>query len=292
MPDKKEWSKVFMAEHLPVLDVFGKTDVGLKRTRNEDTFEIIVPPHGSPQEQRGALFIVADGMGGIGGGDVASKAAVEEIIRQFYGETAADLVQRISAAIESANRFVRDQARVVGLPRIGSTAAGLALMPQGEAVIFNVGDSRVYRVRGSSIEQISRDQSVLANQIELGLVSEASARQARNVNVTAFIGQPRPLEAVCKPVQPQPDDVFIICSDGLWDLVQSDEMVKIVGRLPAARAAHQLIELARKRGAHDNVTAVIVRLGHPPHSSIPLLIAAALVGIGLIGGAVLLNLLR
>jgi protein phosphatase len=277
-----------MAEHLPPLDVFGKTDVGLKRTRNEDTFKMLQPPAGSPLERQGALFIVADGMGGMGGGDIASQAAVDELTRQYYGEiTGVDPLQRLTAALEAANAHVRNQAQVVGLPRIGSTAAGVVLLPNRSLIIFNVGDSRVYRIRGSIIEQLSRDQSVLANQIEMGLISEEEARRSRNVNVTAFIGQPKALNAVFKEGEAQQGDVFVICSDGLWDLVQQNEILAIVARSPAKRAVSQLIELARKRGAHDNVTVIVVRIGSAPRT-LPLgwliagLIAAAVViGAGL-----------
>src|SRR5829696_6766623 len=123
-----------MGDSLPTLDATGKTDVGLKRSRNEDSYKLMIPPPDTPQEKQGALFIVADGMGGMGGGDVASQAAIEELIRHFYTEDLPDFdpMPRVRTALEAANVKVREQAQEVGLPRIGATAAGLVLMPTGD----------------------------------------------------------------------------------------------------------------------------------------------------------------
>ncbi len=253
-----------MADHGMRLDVAGRTDIGLKRKRNEDHLGFRIPEPGSPQHAQGALFVVADGMGGMGGGDVASQTAVAEIFERYYADPSLDALSALRQALEYANTAVRAQAERVKLPRIGSTAAGLALLPDGEAVLFNVGDSRVYRVQRGFIELLSRDQSVLQHQIDAGLISEEEARGARNVNVTAFIGQPTPIQPVFNRVQAEPGDVFLLCSDGLWDLVEPQEMLSIVRRMSADAAARRLIELARQRGGPDNITVIIVRLGPPP----------------------------
>jgi serine/threonine protein phosphatase PrpC len=253
-----------MAEDLVALDVSGQTDIGLKRQRNEDSFEYRIPASGSPQHPYGALFMVADGMGGMGGGDVASQTAVKEVMQQYYTAETPDPLASLRAALEVANVAVREQAKQLNRVRIGSTAAGLVLMPSGDAILFNVGDSRVYRVRQNYIELMTHDQSVLQGQIDGGLISEEDARQARNVNVTAFIGQPTPLQPVFRRAQAQLGDIFVICSDGLWDLVEPHELLNIVQRMPAEAAGRKLIALARQRGAPDNITVIVVRLGPKP----------------------------
>ncbi|MCD4685575.1 MAG: protein phosphatase 2C domain-containing protein [Anaerolineae bacterium] len=261
-----------MAEHLGILDVAAQTDVGLKRKRNEDFCAFRIPESGSAQAQHGALFIVADGMGGMGGGDAASETAVNTMLNTYYDTALTPVITPmgiLKTALDAANQAVRDRAQQLNLTRIGSTASGVVLLPDGEALIFNVGDARVYRIRKGFIEQLSHDQSVLQHQIDAGVISEEQAREARNVNVTAFIGQPTPLEAVYRRAQVQIDDVFLMCSDGLWDLVESHEMLRIVEQYPAEQATRRLIELARKRGAHDNVTAIVLRVGQKPKAQIP-----------------------
>ncbi|MBI5960773.1 MAG: protein phosphatase 2C domain-containing protein [Chloroflexi bacterium] len=250
-----------MSQHIPPIDMAAQTDIGLKRQKNEDNFGFQVPAPDSAQVTLGALFIVADGMGGMGGGDVASRIAVQTIVEQFYASTAADRMAALRTALEAANVAVREEAAHMNRLRIGSTASGLVLMPGGEALWFNVGDARVYRVRQNTIEQVSHDQSVLQHQLDAGVISEEDARIARNVNVTMFVGQATPVQPVYRRAQTQPGDVFILCSDGLWDLVEANEMYKIVQRMSAKAAARKLIELARKRGGPDNITVIIVRVG-------------------------------
>ncbi len=246
------------------LDIAGQTDIGLKRKRNEDFLAFRVPEPDTPEYRLGALFVVADGMGGMGGGDVASRTAVAEIMARYYADPAQEPLVALRGAIEAANAAVRSQAERVHLPRIGSTAAGLALLPDGDAVLFNVGDSRVYRIRQNTIELLSRDQSVLQHQLDAGLISPEEARHARNVNVTAFIGQPAPIQPFFNRVNTGAGDVFLLCTDGLWDLVEPHEMLHIIRTTPADAAVRKLIELARKRGGPDNITAIIVRLGAAP----------------------------
>ncbi len=253
-----------MGEQPGTLDVAALTDIGLKRKRNEDTCDFRIPEPNTPQHAHGALFVVADGMGGMSGGDVASRTAVRTLLDAYYAapfSPGTDPERVLKTALNAANEAVRARAREANLLRIGSTAAGVLLLPDGEAVIFNVGDARVYRIRQNMLEQLSHDQSVLQHQLDAGVISEEEARQARNVNVTAFIGQERPLEAVYRRARVQTGDVFLLCSDGLWDLVKPHEMLRIVEQYSAEVATRRLVELARKRGAPDNVTVIVVRIG-------------------------------
>ncbi|MBX3066002.1 MAG: protein phosphatase 2C domain-containing protein [Anaerolineae bacterium] len=275
---------------LTILDVYGETNIGLKRQKNEDSFKLLMPPEATPQEAMGALFMIADGMGGLGGGDVASKHAIDEFVRRYYSgaNPERDMNTRFQGALEQANIKVRDQAVTVGLPRIGSTAAGMLLQPSGKTLIFNVGDCRVYRIRRGQIERVSRDQSITEQQIESGLISEEDAKHTRNSMVTAFVGQPYPLSAEVNMEDVQNGDVYVICSDGLWGLVDAPEILKIARRDSAVRAVPKLINLALKRGGIDNITAIIVRVGKPPMMAgwlpvgvVGLLAAAGLGGVGL-----------
>ncbi len=275
-----------MAEELHTLDIAGLTDVGLKRQRNEDFYDYHLPPPDSVQfKQYGAFFVVADGMGGMGGGDAASQTAVKEMITRYYDPETPEIspLGSLKAALEAANVAVREKAKEMNMPRIGTTGAGLVLQANGEALLWNVGDSRVYRIRKNYIELLTRDQSVLQGQIDGGLISEEDARQARNVNVTAFIGQPTPIQPVFHRTRTHRDDVFVICSDGLWDLVEPHELLNIVQNTPAKSAVPVLINRARERGGPDNITVIIVRIGAAPKSA-----RTARLGIGVLAAVLAL----
>jgi len=256
---------------MPTLDIAGRTDPGLKRANNEDAYKIFTPSATSTHAERGYLVVVADGMGGMGGGDVASKTTVDALSRGYYGTLdsvslagTAGPTAHLQGALEMANAAVREQAKQLGVPRIGSTVAGLTLTPDGEVTIFNVGDSRVYRIRNRAIERMSQDQSVMELQVNTGLVSEEEAKKDRNNNLTSFIGQLGSLVPNYHRLTAQEGDIFIICSDGLWSLFEPSEILNFVDNVPAKTAVAHLVEEARKRGAPDNVTVIVVRIGRAP----------------------------
>ena len=254
-----------MAEQfLKTLDAAELTNVGLVRERNEDTSKILIPTPDLDQVALGALFMVVDGMGGLGGGDVASRYAVAEIARHYYTDESeeTDPKTRLQSALQSASDVVSEQAPRIGRPRIGATAAGIVIGPSGDLVVFNVGDCRVYRVRQGQIERVSHDQSVMEREIQAaGISPERAAQVTRSSLVTAFIGQPVPLKANMVEDKAQRGDVYVMCSDGVWSLVAAKEFLAAVqGHSPQA-AAKQLINTVLKRGAPDNATVVVVRVG-------------------------------
>lgn len=248
------------------LDVSSRTDVGLKRTANEDSALAIVPRTGTPQAERGALFVVADGMGGPGGGAVASNLTTNEFARLYYNLPSHDseAADRIHQALETVNEAVRRKSTEIGIRGMGTTIAGLTLLPDRTVLVFNVGDSRVYRLRGRSLKMVSRDLSIDAIREEQQRLAHQEVSGNRTSLLTAFIGQPPPLRAVVNRDKAQKRDVFLLCSDGLWSLVKDGELRKILSRYPADEATAALITLARNRGGPDNITALVIRVGQKP----------------------------
>jgi protein phosphatase len=242
------------------LQVVGRTDVGRKRQRNEDSLRWLMPDPGSQEARFGALFVVCDGMGGVGKGDIASQAAIEFIFKVFYDpqNTEMDLQKRLKGAIQAGHEAVRQKAAELNMMYIGTTAAGFAIDAQGNSVIFSLGDSRVYRLRDRKLTQVSKDQSVLAAQLEAGEITPEEAREARNMNITAFIGHPFELVVEMASVSFQPGDLMLMCSDGLWDIVHDEELEEILNRSNAEQAVDEFINTTLKRGAPDNVTAIVV----------------------------------
>lgn len=250
-----------MADFSKSLEAFGLTDVGRKRKRNEDFFRYVIPTANTPEEALGAFFVVADGIGGMGFGEEASSVAVNTLLAAYYDlqNPDRDPLNRLKSAMQLANNAVIAKAGELGRTLIGTTASGIIVHPK-EIVLFNVGDARVYRLRGNLIERLSRDQSVLEEQLEQGLITEEEAAQGRNMNVTAFLGQPGGVEPVYRRVNAQSDDIFLICSDGLWDLVRENELMPIITNQPPDIAMQQLVAMVLERGAPDNTTGIIVRI--------------------------------
>jgi serine/threonine protein phosphatase PrpC len=281
---------------LKTLDAAELTNVGLVRERNEDASKILIPPPELEQAALGALFMVVDGMGGLGGGDVASRYAVAEIARHYYTDESevTDPATRLQAALQSANDVVGEQAPRIGRPRIGATAAGIVISPSGDLVVFNVGDCRVYRVRQGQIERISHDQSVMEREIEAGISPERAAQMTRSSLVTAFLGQPVPLQPNLLQDRALRGDVYVICCDGVWSLVEANEFLSSVkGHSPRA-AAKKLIGLVLKRGAPDNATVIVVRVGKPSRMAAfaRRLVAALIFAVILTAGGIGLNVLN
>jgi protein phosphatase len=276
-------------------DIAGRTDQGLVRQKNEDNLLLIRPDDPEQEQTYGLLLMVADGMGGMGDGDVASKTAVDVIQREYYGSTAPTIQERLAHALQTANIRLREEAERLQRKRIGTTVSGIILLPD-RVMVFNVGDSRVYRLRDGQLTQLSEDQSFVAEQLKRGLITEEEARESRNVNIYMFIGVDRDLEIGFMESAHQPDDVYICCTDGLWDLVTNDEIKETVTRYPAQMAVERLIKMAHKRGAKDNVTVVVTRIGQPPTPpaerpslSLPLILIGVAVLLAVVGAVVLLS---
>jgi serine/threonine protein phosphatase PrpC len=276
------------------IDAATLSDIGLSRQRNEDRSRFLIPPPGVDQEALGALFVVADGMGGMGGGDVASQCTINELMRSYYttqGIEVRNLLVRLKIALQAASDAVRAQAPALGLPRIGATAAGIIVTPAGDVLIFNVGDCRVYRIRAGHIQRVSHDQSVMEREIESGVSAERAAQETNSSLVTAYLGQPIPLEPELLADRAVARDIYIICSDGLWSLVKTEEIFNAVQTVPASAGVKNLVRLALQRGGQDNITAVIVRLGKAPLDLRKFAVVAAALLILLIGIVILLSIL-
>ena len=253
------------------LNIYGQTDVGGKRQRNEDSLRFYLPKPGEAEFRLGAMALVCDGMGGVGKGDIASQTAVEAIFRVYYDmdDPETDPRARLQKGIETAQKAVHERAHEFGMMYIGTTAAGMVIRPDGSAIIFNLGDSRVYRKRGDNFEVVSKDQSVLAAQLERGEITPEQAIASRNMNITAFIGHPLELSIIFRDIRVEEGDVFLLCSDGLWDVVHDPELKAALDTRSDEAALHYFIAETLKRGAPDNVTAIIVSTRSPKRAGIP-----------------------
>ena len=272
----------------------GISDVGLKREGNEDFF--------STDDTMG-LYIVADGMGGHLAGEVASRIAVEMINKslvkwvdegtpeeELFGNPDRSLTARgnyILSSIQLANRVVYELAlENEQYHGMGTTAVVLFVSPT-LVVAANVGDSRIYMLRNGHIERLSKDHTIVAEQVEMGIMSaeEADNSPLRHV-LTRNLGSAEHVEPDIFELVPSENDRYILCSDGLTDLVTDEEIRAIAAEEhEPEKLCHRFVELVIQRGAHDNTTVVSIFLedfkkpNEGPMKKVGLLLADTLTGV-------------
>ncbi len=267
------------------------TDVGMRRSNNQDSFASLPADSEDRYRCRGHLFVVADGMGAHAAGELASRMATERIAMHYFRSPAEDSLEALRDAIREANAEIyRRGQQNPEFHNMGTTASALAILPEG-AVIAHVGDSRVYRLREGTLEQLTFDHS---------LVWEMQA--SGQVHPDSLLGQSIPKNVITRSLGPnaevavdvegpfdiRPGDTFVLCSDGLTGQVEDPEIGALVDCLPEAQATRVLVDLANLRGGPDNTTVVVVRVNGdlpgdsgkkqrepPPPPVSPLLLGAA-----------------
>jgi PPM family protein phosphatase len=242
------------------LEIGSWSDVGCVRKINEDALGMSRPGE-ARDAGRGELFLVADGMGGHTSGEVASRLAVESVLRSFSVWTGGDAQATLVGAVQQANAeiYAQSGAEQSGPARMGTTLVG-ALVRGNELHVINVGDSRAYRLRSGRLEQLSRDHSIVADQVAKGLIDAEEARQLVYRNrITRALGQ-KPTVVVDYFVHTwQAGDVMVLCTDGLTGQVSDAEIAAVVSRGSPDEAAARLVELANERGGPDNISVIVVR---------------------------------
>lgn len=251
------------------LEMVSVTDPGMVRAHNEDSVGIL------PEE---GVAILADGMGGYNAGEVASgivvslmtaelrealaqqdPAAIDPISGKLMAET------MLRREIRRANASVYQAAQT--LPQYAGMGTTLvaALFFDNRVVIGHIGDSRTYRLRGEQLTQMTRDHSLLQEQIDSGMISREEARQSMHKNlVTRALGIDPEVDAEIHVHDVRPEDIYLLCSDGLNDMVEDEDirltLISLRSNLPLA--AQQLVQMANDNGGRDNVSVILVRARH------------------------------
>jgi PPM family protein phosphatase len=224
----------------------GLSHPGRRRRRNEDAF-VISPP----------LFAVADGMGGAKAGEIASRLAAAAV-REEEGERV-DVAELIREANRRVFQRARDDAAASGM----GTTMTLALVEDDHVTIGHVGDSRAYRLRDGTLEQLTEDHSLVAELVRSGKLSpeEAVTHPQRSV-ITRVLGTDPDVDVDTFSVDAQAGDLFLLCSDGLTTMVGDERIIDVVAehRDDLERAAKQLIADANRSGGEDNVTVVFFEI--------------------------------
>jgi protein phosphatase len=233
------------------------TDRGRVRETNEDAVAYMLPADGGPPR---ALAMVADGMGGHAAGEVASAMAVQIITRHYLDGTGGDIASRLAASFAAANDAIR--ARACAVPEcagMGTTCTTLAIQG-GDAYLAHIGDSRAYRLSGGVLAQISVDHSLVGRLLSEGVISaaEADIHPERHVILQA-LGTAEHIAPQCLrlPQKLEPGDRFLLCSDGLSDLVPKPVLAAALVH-PPAQACRVLLDAALAAGGSDNVSVGVI----------------------------------
>ena len=238
---------------------FAKTDVGKLRDTNEDYYYISNP------EDEIQVFILADGMGGYNGGEIASKLATTtalSYIKSNFGnipKEKEDILNLVKSAMEYANMIVYERANEEKELEGMGTTLEVCLIYNNKIYIGHVGDSRVYRIRRDFIRRLTHDHSYVQKLVKDGTITEEEARNHPKKNMlmkalgcTAFLEPDVTVKGFIK------DDVVLMCSDGLSNMVKDEEIIEII-KSEGTLSAEKLVEKANDNGGYDNITAVVIR---------------------------------
>lgn len=270
------------------------SDQGMRRSNNQDSLAVVVTDDVATWATRGHLLIVADGMGAHAAGELASKLAVDNIPHNYFKLRDLYPPAALRQAIRDANTAIHAKGQSsIGFQGMGTTCSCLVLLPQG-ALVAHIGDSRVYRLRGDLLEQLTFDHSLVWEMAAAGQMneSEVPAYIPKNV-ITRSLG-PHPTVHVDLegPFDVQAGDTFLLCSDGLTGPVADEELGAVLRCLAPQDAAETLVDLANLRGGPDNISVVIAQVGgnipiaassdapHEAPAKNPWLSAALLLGAG------------
>ncbi len=240
------------------LTVAARTDVGMIRSGNEDSFFA----HATTQA---GLFIVADGMGGHAAGEVASEMAVQIVAREL--QSIADLHgdgvrDRVSLALREANRAIFERTLAESDKQGMGTTASVLMLSGKRYLIGQVGDSRIYVLRDGGLKQLTKDHSYVQEQVDAGLLTPEQARYHPYSNViTRCVGAGESIEPDTFAGEVKPGDVFLVASDGLTGMVDDRRLQQLLlSRATARRVVDALIAEANYRGGLDNITAIVVQV--------------------------------
>lgn len=247
------------------IEIAAVTDVGSVRQFNEDS--IVTDP------EIGAA-VLADGMGGHRAGEVASHMATQIImsglrnqVAEFRSDSAPHSPLRaVDQSIIRANKAIFDAAQGQSTYRGMGTTLALVLFYDNRVALGYIGDSRIYRLRSDVLEPLTRDDSLLRDQIELGLISAADAGESHNRSlVTRALGVEESIRAHLREDEAVPGDVYVLCSDGLNDLVEDTDIELIASALKTnlPLAANHLVQAAKDNGGYDNVSVILAKVLKP-----------------------------
>jgi serine/threonine protein phosphatase PrpC len=238
------------------------SDTGKQRKNNEDSWLIRKAARSILKHTGHSLFAVADGIGGSAAGEVASQTAVTGLAQTYFSLPEKSPQENLRIAIYNAHQNINEKAQKnPEYAGMGSTITALVL-DHRSVYLAHVGDSRAYIIRDNQISQLTTDQTVTADLVAKGKITaiEAQSHPQRHILVQAMGGGRRPPEPVLMLYSVRKKDVLIMCTDGLYNLVNDEEIKNIAVQKTPQTGCEQLVQLANERGGTDNITVMIIKI--------------------------------
>lgn len=241
------------------MEIYSKTDIGKKRSSNQDAVAGKIISEGL------AWTVVCDGMGGASGGDIASNEAVEEISKVMgsinESMSKENILELMNKAVQAANTVVFNKSQSdESLHGMGTTVV-LAVVSGSHLYVMHAGDSRAYLISGSEITQVGVDHSIVQEMVDSGEITSTEARNHTRKNIiTRALGIGNLVELDCNTADLKPEDIVLVCSDGLSNHLEDDEICEIAKEKSLRIIAELLIDKCNSRGGKDNITVSLVRL--------------------------------
>lgn len=238
------------------------SDTGTIRENNQDSFLELNLENFS---DNGLLLVVADGMGGHRGGEVASKTVVDTIENFFKSSNTdheSDTLNFLKESIVQANdAVINTSAQKNDLKGMGSTCTAVLIVEE-KAFVAHIGDSRAYLIRGKKISQLTRDHTLVEKMVESGILTKEQAKTSPHRNMlTKAVGITDDIEVeTYEPIKAVDGDVYFLCSDGLTEYLDDDEICSITNLYEPEKACNLLVKIANKRGGRDNITVQITKI--------------------------------
>jgi serine/threonine protein phosphatase PrpC len=239
------------------------TSAGQLRADNQDFLLYRIPSEQPDAERDCSLFVATDGVGGAAGGAVASELAAETLAARFPRRGGADPAAALVRAIQAAEQAVTERAAEDPSLAMMATTLVAAVVRDGRVVIANVGDSRGYLVRGGEARRITEDHSYVAEEVRAGRLSAAAAAVSpyRHVITRSINGSNEQVEVdIFGPYPLEPGDCILLCTDGLTETMDDDEIGRFITPGDAEAAARALVDEANRRGGPDNVSVLVVEV--------------------------------
>lgn len=245
------------------LECAAVSDIGLRRANNQDAKAVVLAGSQEDFDRRGHLFLVADGMGAHAAGELASKLAADNIPLTYTKHPARDPAAALRVAVEEANQKIHIRGQESeDFQGMGTTVSTLVLLPQG-ALVAHVGDSRVYRLRGTLLEQLTFDHSLAWELHRDQPKTDISPGIPKNI-ILRSLGPRETVEVDLEGYYPlEQGDTFLLCTDGLSGQVTNEEIAAILQCLPPSEALQVFVDIANLRGGPDNITGIVVHVTGP-----------------------------